>query len=75
MGAVVQQFVSGVVGCRLAQRRVAALGVGLLRVGPGVGRESQGRVLGEVGGRNRRAGSPLQGLLLSEGHGIRTGWA
>lgn len=64
------------VGCRLSQRRVAALGAGLLRVGLGAGAgqlriSSPRRVLAEFGGRNRRAASPPQGLLLSlgvEGH-------
>lgn len=54
---------------------MAALGAGLLGIRLGAAGElrvwSPGWVLGEVGGRNRRAGSPSQGLLLSlgvEGH-------
>lgn len=75
MGAVVEQLVPRVVGRRLPQRKVAALGAGLPGIGPGAVGEprvsSPGGALGEVGGRNGRAGSPLQGLLLSlgvEGH-------
>lgn len=60
---------------RLSQRRVAALGAGLVGVGqdpagqPSV--SGPGWVMAEVAGRNRCAGSPPQGLLLSlgvEGH-------
>lgn len=54
---------------------MAALGAGLPGIRPGAAGEpkvlSPGWVLGEVGGRNGRAGSPSQGLLLSlgvEGH-------
>ncbi len=68
-------FVSRVVGRRLSQRRVAALGAGLLGVELGAAVElrvpSPGRVLVQMAGRNRCAASPPQGLLLSlgvEGH-------
>lgn len=70
-----ERLVSRVVRRRLSQRRVAALGAGLLGVGKGAAGEPSvsgpGRVMAEVAGRNRRAGSPSQGLLLSlgvEGH-------
>lgn len=70
LGAVVEGLVSGVVGRRLSQGKVATLGgaggePGILEV-PG-----PRRVLVEVGGRNRRAASAPQGLLRSlgvEGH-------
>lgn len=71
LGSVVERLVPGVVGRRLPQRRMAALGVGLLGVRMGAAGEprvsSPWPVQGEVGGWKWRAASPSQGLLLSLG--------
>lgn len=74
VGPVVEGLVSRVVGSRLSQKRVAALGPGLLWVVRGSGKPrgpSQGWVMTEIGGSSRCATSPLQRLLVSlgvEGH-------
>lgn len=66
-----ERFVPGVVGRRLSQRGMAALGMGLLGVRKGAAGEPRVAghrpVLGEVGGWEWRAASPSQGLLLSLG--------
>lgn len=75
MGAVVERLVSGMVGRRLSQGRVAALGTGLLGVRLGAAGQAvvsgQRRVLGQTGRMDGGASSPSQGRLLSlsvEGH-------